>query len=83
MVRWRRWGSVVVGMVPWGVVLFAVYAMIRGLVLLLRGDESWRPVLWAVVVPLLGVAVGMGIQTLLVKALGPDDETNNDSSSFL
>lgn len=83
MVSGRRWGSVIVGVVPWGVVLFAVYAMVRGLVLLLRGDESWRPILWALGMPLVGVGVGIGIQMLLVKVLGLNDDTNNNSSSFL
>jgi hypothetical protein len=80
-------GRFFVAVVPFLVVLFAVWAMVHGLLLLLRGDESLRPIFWAFVAPLLSVGVGVGVQKLLVKATAPEEDNDtdhaNNESSFL
>lgn len=84
--RGGRFGRFLVAVVPFAVVGFAVWAMVHGLLLLLRGDESWRPILWAAVAPLASVVVGIAAQRLLARVIAPasDDEGDSrDDSSFL
>ena len=73
--------------IPFASVLFAVGSMAAGLLLLLKGDSSLRPVVWGFAAPALAAPVGLGAQFLLVKASKLRYETKEydepDESSFL
>jgi hypothetical protein len=85
--RRPAFGRFLVAVVPLLVVLFAVVAMVHGLLLLLRGDESLRPIFWAAVAPVASVVVGLGAQMLLVNVFrrpgDNDDNASGNDASFL
>ena len=76
-----------IAIIPLAVVVVAVLCIVHGLVRFLRGDESMTAVVWAIVVPLLVVPVGLGLQMLLVKLAthiyGSAEDEPEDESSFL
>jgi hypothetical protein len=69
------------------VAVLAVLSIVHGLVRFLRGDETLVPVAWAIVIPLLLVPAGLGLQMLLVKlatrVYGSVEYEPEDESSFL
>ena len=79
--------NLIIAAIPFVVVGVGVYGIGYGLLRLLRGDESLVPILWAAVVPVLSVPVGLGLQMLLVNLVSRRYATTaydaSDESSFL
>jgi len=79
--------DVIIAAIPFLVVVVGVIGILRGLLMLLRGDESLVPVLWSAVFPISVVLIGLGVQVLLVKWVrrhgSVDEYEAKDESSFL
>lgn len=76
-----------ISVIPFAVVVVAVVSMVHGLLRFLRGDETRAAVVWAIVVPVLVVPAGLGVQMLLVKLAariyGSAEYETEDESPFL
>ena len=83
----RRLLGGLIAVIPFAVVVVAVLCMVHGLLMLLGGDETTLPVVWAIGCPILVVLAGLAMQMLLVslstRLYGSVDYEPDDESPFL